>query len=553
MSGRKRIVVVGGVAAGASAACRARRLEEDAEIVLLERGPHVSFANCGLPYHISGTIRDRAQLLVQTPEGLAARFALDVRVGHEVLAVDRAARRLRVRDRRAEAEYDLPYDRLVLAPGAAPVRPKVPGADHPRVFTLRSLEDLDAILAVLRSGDAGRAIVVGAGYVGLEVAEALTFAGLEVSLVEALPQLLAAADPEMAALLKPELTRNGVDLFLGTSVASFAPRGDGLLATLSSGATLEADLAVLAVGVRPETTLARAAGLELGPTGGIRVDAAMRTSDEAIFAAGDAVEVVDAVTGAPALLPLAGPANRQGRLAADAMAGRPAAYRGTQGTAICKVFELTIAATGPSEKTLKRLGRPHAKVYVHGGDHAGYYPGATPVHLKLLYDPADGRLLGAQAVGAKGVDKRIDVLAVALRAGMTVFDLEHLELCYAPPYGSAKDPVNVAGFVAANALRGDVLLADAEDVERPKPGQLVLDVRTPAEVAQDPVPGALCVPLDELRGRLGALPEDTELLVVCAVGQRGYVACRILSQRGFRCRNLSGGVRLLRMRAAARA
>lgn len=542
-----RIVVVGGVAAGMSAACRLRRLDEQADIVVLERGPHVSFANCGLPYHVSGTIRDREQLLVATPELLTARYALDVRVEHEVLSINRPAREVLVRDLRDSREFRLPYDRLVLAPGAAPVRPSIPGAGDPRVLTLRSLPDMDAILAAVGAVASQKAVVVGAGYIGLELAEALCFAGLEVTLVEALPQVLPAADPEMAVLLNHELVRNGVDLCLGTTVAAIEARGEGLAVRLSSGDELEAGLVVLATGVRPEVALARDAGLVLGPSGGIRVDASMRTSDEAIFAAGDAVEVVDIVTGEPALIPLAGPASRQGRIAADAIACRPYAYRGSQGTAICKVFELAIGMTGRSEKALAAAGRPHEKVHVFGGDHASYYPGASPLHLKLLFDPRDGRILGAQAVGARGVDKRIDVLAVALRAGMTVEDLEHLELCYAPPFGSVRDPVNVAGFLASGARRGDVVLADVREVARPRPDQLVLDVRTPEEVAQGAIPGALHVPVDELRGRLGGLPHDRELLVVCAVGQRGHVACRLLAQHGFACRNLSGGFALLKL------
>lgn len=547
----KRIVIVGGVAAGASAACRARRLDERAEIVLLERGPHVSFANCGLPYHVAGTIRDRGTLIVQTADELARRFALDVRVEHEVLSIDRAAREVRVLDRRDGTEYRQAYDALVLCTGGEPVRPPIPGADHPRVLTLRTLDDMDAILATLHLPPVERAVVVGAGYVGLEMSEALCFAGVDVSLVEALPQVMGPADPEMAVLCNSELIRNGVDLYLGTTVTSIRDQGETLEVLLSSGATLSCGLVILATGMRPETRLAAGAGLELGPTGGILVDDAMHTSDPAIWAAGDAVEVRDLVTGEPTLLPLAGPANRQGRTAADAILGREAAYRGTQGTAVCKVFELTIAMTGQSEKSLRRLGRPFEKVYVHAADHAGYYPGATPIHLKLLFHPEDGRILGAQAVGAKGVDKRIDVLAVALRAGMTVFDLEHLELCYAPPYGSAKDPINMAGFVASNALRGDVRLADVADVAAPGAHQLVLDVRDPDEVAQGAVPGAICIPLNGLRGRLGELPRDREILVICAVGMRGYAACRILQQEGFTCSNLSGGIMLYRMWTAA--
>jgi len=539
----KRIVIVGGVAGGASAAARARRLSETAHIVLFERGPHVSFANCGLPYHIGGDISDRRKLLVQTPESLRARFNLDVRVNSEVVAIDRAAKEVLVRERLTGREYREPYDALVLSPGAEPVRPPVPGAGDPRVLTLRNLEDMEAILAAADGASVERAVVVGAGYIGLEMAEAFDGRGLEVVVVERLPQVLSVADPEMAFPLQEELARNHVELRLNVSAKAFVPAENGLDVLLDDGSLLRCGLAVMAIGVRPEAKLAREAGLELGPTGGIRVDDRMTTSDPAILAVGDAVEVRDLVTGSPAAIPLAGPANRQGRLAADVIFGRPGRYKDTQGTSVVRVFDQTFAMTGASEKALARAGRPFRKIYVHTADHASYYPGAKPIALKLLFDPADGRILGAQAVGQAGVDKRMDVLAVALRAGLTVFDLEDLELSYAPPYGSAKDPVNMAGFVAANVLRGDV--SDWELEELANPGDaLLLDVRMPEEFAQGTIPGALNVPVDDLRGRLSELPKDRELRVFCQVGLRGYVACRMLSQLGYRCRNLSGGYRI---------
>lgn len=539
----KRILIVGGVAGGASAAARARRLSEDAEIVLFERGPHVSFANCGLPYHIGGEITDRKKLLVQTPESLRSRFNLDVRVNSEVLGIDRGAKEIVVRERLTGREYREHYDALVLSPGAEPVR--LPGSD-PRVFTLRNLEDMDAIMDAAHRAVDRRVVLVGAGYIGLELAEAFVHRGMAVTVVERLPQVLSVADAEMVVPLREELVGHGVDLRLGASVESIVPSVDFLEVKLGGGGSITCGLVVVAIGVRPESRLASSCGLELGPRGGIHVDAHMRTSDPAIWAVGDAVEVRDFVSDAPALIPLAGPANRQGRIAADNILGRSTEYKATQGTAIVKVFGLTFAMTGASEKALKRAGTSFRKVYVHPADHATYYPGAQTMSLKLLFDSGDGRILGAQAVGAAGVDKRIDVLATALRGRMTVFDLEELELSYAPPYGSAKDPVNMAGFVAANVLRGDVELWDLEELTQPGEA-LLLDVRSPGEFAGGTIPGAVNVPVDELRVRLGELPMSKDLRVFCQVGLRGYVACRLLSQQGHRCRNLSGGYKLYSM------
>jgi NADPH-dependent 2,4-dienoyl-CoA reductase/sulfur reductase-like enzyme/rhodanese-related sulfurtransferase len=549
MKNPMRIAIIGGVAGGASAATRARRLDESAAITVFERGPHVSFANCGLPYHIGGVIEDRQRLLVQTPESLFARFDLDVRVRSEVLAIDRAARALQVRNLATGKDYRHEYDALVLSPGAEPLRPPIPGIEDPRVRTLRNLEDMDAILDQVRKDTCRTVLVVGAGYIGLEMAESLVHRGhrqphgLRVVLVEKLPHVMGLADPEMTAPLLEELERHGVDVRLGTSVDTFFPDGEQLAAGLSTGGAVVCDLVILAIGVRPDVGLASQAGLELGPTGGIRVDAQMRTSDPAIWAVGDAVEVQDLVLGTPALIPLAGPANRQGRIAADAILGRDSRYRHTQGTAVCKVFDLAFAMTGATERQLAKAGRPYRRVYVHPADHATYYPGASPLSLKLLFDPDGGRILGAQAVGKAGVDKRVDVLAMAIRGGLTVFDLEDAELCYAPPFGSAKDPVNMAGFVAANVLRGDVALWDPEELAGLSRDQVLVDVRTPQEVAQGTIPGALAAPVDELRDRLDDLPRDKELLVFCQVGLRGYVAARLLSQQGFRVRNLSGGYR----------
>ncbi len=538
---KKRIVIVGGVAGGASAAARLRRLSEDAEIVLFERGPYISFANCGLPYHIAGHIAERNRLFVQTPEAMSRRFAIEVRTQCEVTAIDRQNKRVSVRDLAKDHEYDVSYDVLILSPGAEPVRPKIPGVDAPRVFTLRSIPDMDAIKAAVDQAAAKKAVVVGGGYIGLEMTEALVERHLAVSLVELEPQVMGTVDQEMAAPIHQELRLHGVDLHLGVSVTAVATEGDAVRVQLSDGKGLECDLVILAVGVRPDAKLAQQAGLRLGSRGGIAVDEHMQTSDPAIYAVGDAVEVTDYVGGFSTVIPLAGPANRQARIAADAIFGRPSRYTKTQGTAICKVFGLAVATTGMNEKNLKRQKIAYEKVYVHPASHAGYYPGAAQMSLKLLFEPKSGRILGAQGVGAKGIDKRIDVLAVALRGGLTVFDLQDLELCYAPPFGSAKDPVNYAGFVAANAIKGDMPICHVEDVVNPRPDQQLIDVRSPAEVQAGTIPGAVNIPLDDLRGRLAEIPQNKELLTFCQVGLRGYLACRILNQRGFKARNLTGG------------
>lgn len=543
MSRSPRIVVIGGVAGGASAAARARRLSETASIVLFERGPHVSFANCGLPYHIGGVIPERKQLLVQTPESLYARFDIDVRENTEVLSIDTQAKVVTARNLKTGKETREPYDALVLSPGAEAVRPSIPGSEDPQVFTLRNMGDMDAILAAITRHGVSRALVVGAGYIGLELAEQLHHRGLSVALVEKLNHVLGLADAEMTFPLQEELTRNGVDVRLGRSVSAFQREGGTLVAFLDDGNQIPCDLAVMSIGVRPDTRLARQAGLVLGPTGGIQVDDRMRTSAPDVYAVGDAVEIKEFVSQAPAMIPLAGPANRQGRIAAEAIFGRDSRYKDTQGSAICKVFDLSFAMTGLSESVLASKGIAFRRIYVHPADHATYYPGAHPISLKLLFAPDTGRILGAQAVGMAGVDKRIDVIAVAQRAGMTVFDLQDLELCYAPPFGSAKDPVNMAGFVASNVLMGDMELWEPEEAATASGDRILLDVRTFQENKLGSIPGATCMPVDELRDRLEDLPKSKELLVFCQVGLRGYVAARILKQLGYKVRNLSGGYR----------
>jgi NADPH-dependent 2,4-dienoyl-CoA reductase/sulfur reductase-like enzyme/rhodanese-related sulfurtransferase len=556
MSDVKKVVIIGGVAGGASCAARARRVDEDAEIILIERGPDVSFANCGLPYHISGAIPKRESLLVQTPTSLHSRFNMDVRVHTEALRIDRANKQVLLKDLKTGREYAESYDALVLSPGAEPIRPALPGANSARVRTLRNLADMDAIQQILSTFDSEdaatasemsaapvhkSAVVIGGGYIGLEMTEALVERGVEVTLVELAHQVMGPVDAEMATPLHNELKRHGVTLKLGMSANAFEETLNGLNVTLSTGEVIACGLAILAIGVKPDVRLAREAGLELGAFGGIAVSDQMQTSDPDIYAVGDAIETHEPITGTPALLPLAGPANRQGRIAADAIFGRDTKWRGTQGTAICKIFGLAIGITGLSEKAAVRLKRPYEKVYVHPASHASYYPGASPISFKLLFDPQNGKVLGAQAVGMDGIDKRMDVIAMALQSGMTVFDLEEAELSYAPPYGAAKDVINYAGFVAGNALRGDVKLCQVADMLNPQPNQALLDVSTPVEFGAGTVPGAINIPLDTLRARLGELSHDKEFLVFCQVGLRGYLACRILSQHGFACRNQTGG------------
>ncbi|TRW44085.1 FAD-dependent oxidoreductase [Georgenia yuyongxinii] len=548
----RRIVIVGGVAGGMSAAARARRLDTRARIVVLEQGHYVSFANCGLPYHLSGEIPDRSALLLHTPASLARTLDLDVRTGHRALAIDRAAREVTVRS--AAGTYTLPYDALILAPGAEAVRPPIDGLDHPVVHSLRTVPDVDGMRARIdaltdASGrDAPTAVVVGAGFIGLEAVEALVARGLHVHLVELADQVLPPLDAELAPLLAEELLTRGVHLHLGASAQSVAAMDTGSAGvarvTLSDGAVISADLVVVNVGVRPASSLAREAGLELGARGAIRVDADQRTSDPHIWAVGDAVEVVQAVTGAPAPVPLAGPANRQGRRAADAVCGRRTTPQApVLGTAIVRVFGLTAAVTGASQARLRAAGVDHEVVHLHPAHHAGYFPGAEQIHLVASFAP-DGTLLGAQAVGRAGVDKRIDVLATAIRAGMGADDLAELELAYAPPYGSAKDPVNMLGFVAQNVLDGTMPQWQAWDLDEILATTLVLDVRSRTEFDAEHLEGALNIPHTELRQHLGTVREAAAgrpVSVHCASGVRSYLATRVLLADGRDARNLSGG------------
>lgn len=535
-----RIVIVGGVAAGMSTAARARRLDESAEIIVLERDAFVSFANCGLPYHIGEVIEDRDRLLLQTPESLRASLNLDVRTGTEVVAIDAEARTVTARVHATGEQQELTYDRLVLCPGAVPVVPPLPGIDDPRIHVLRRMEDMDAIKTQVDAVDdhgaprVGHAVVIGGGYIGLEMAENLRHRGREVSLVELADQLMPPLDRELTSPMEAHLRANGVDLHLGVGASSFAPTDDDRLAvTLADGTQLVTDLVLLAAGVRPNTALAAAAGVELGDRGGIAVDERMRTNLADVYAAGDAVEVRHTVLPGPWLIPLAGPANRQGRVVADNLCGRDTTFGTVQGTGIVKVFDLVAGGVGANQRQLEAAGIPFERVQLHPSGHAGYYPGTAAMHLKVLFAPDTGRLLGAGLVGFDGVDKRLDVLATALSAGMTVYDLETLELGYAPPFGSAKDPVNMAGFIGANLLRGDVVLWYADRFDEDTAGARILDVRGPEEFAAGHLPGAQNLPLDQLRGALDGLDRDQPMRLYCAVGFRSYLAYRILVQHGF--------------------
>lgn len=534
-----KVVIVGGVAGGMSAATRLRRLDEHAEIVVFERGEYVSFANCGLPYYVGGVITDRNALLLQTPESLAARFAIDVRTCHEVTAIDREAREVQVRDLRTGELLREAYDALVLSPGAAPFVPDFPGAD--RALPLRNVADVDRMAAAVAGATTGApprtAVVLGAGFIGLEMAENLVHRGLQVAVVELADQVLAPLDPEMAAIVAARLAERRVTVVTGAQVTSY----DGAVAILSDGSTLPADLMVAAIGVRAEGGLAADAGLEVNDRGGIVVDDAQRTSDPRIFAVGDAAQKRDAIDGGPAMVPLAQTANRHGRLVADVITGRDTSAAPVLGTAIVGVFGLQVASTGWNEKRLRAAGRSIRVIHTHPGDHAGYYPGSSQMSLKLLVDADTDAILGAQGVGPAGVDKRIDVIATAMRGGLTGSDLADLELVYAPQFGSAKDPVNLLGMIADNLATGQAATIQWHELDAAMAaGAHLIDVRTGGEFAAGAIPGALNIPVDELRDRLDELPEG-ELIVHCRVGLRGHVAARLLTQHGRTVRNLDGG------------
>ena len=540
-----KVVVVGGVAGGASAAARLRRLDESAEIIMFERGEYISFANCGLPYYIGGEITDRAALTLQTPQSFHSRFHVDVRINSEVTAIDPKAKQVTVRSK-DRGEYTESYDKLILSPGAAPIRPPMEGADNERVFTLRNIPDTYKIRGYVEEQHPKSAVVVGGGYIGVEMAENLKNAGVDVTIVELADHVIAPLDYDMACDVHRYLKEKGVGLILQNGVQSIREEGGALRLTLSDG-EIDTDLVIMAVGVRPDTALAKEAGLELKRRGAIVVDEHMLTSDPDIYAVGDAVEVTDFVTGEKAYIPLAGPANKQGRIAADNICGIPTTYKNTQGSAVLKIFDMTVATTGVNERAAKAAGLDYDKVYTFSNSHASYYPGSTGMSIKTLYEKGTGKILGAQIVGFDGVDKRCDVLATAIRAGMTAKDLTELELCYAPPFGSAKDPVNFVGYVIENTLAGRVKNFFWDDVAKlPRDGSVtLLDVRTDLERENGQyIDGFIHIPVDELRERVGELDKSKPVYIHCRTGLRSYVACCMLAGLGFDCYNLSGGWRL---------
>jgi NADPH-dependent 2,4-dienoyl-CoA reductase/sulfur reductase-like enzyme/peroxiredoxin family protein/rhodanese-related sulfurtransferase/TusA-related sulfurtransferase len=550
-----KVVIVGGVAGGASTAARLRRVDEEAEIVMLERGPYVSFANCGLPYYLSRTIDEREKLLVTTPEKLKDLLNIDARPNSEVVAIDRESKTVLVRELPEGREYRESYDKLVLAPGAEPIVPPLPGVDLEGVFVLHNIPELDALDGYIRARQVKRAVVIGGGFIGLEVAENLSESGIHVSLVEMLNQVMAPVDYEMASEVHEHLALHGINLVLGDGLKAIekVENADSLKVRTTSGKELEADLVVLAIGVRPNTKLAKESGIEVTQRGHIVTNEHMQTSDPDIYAVGDAVQVKSAITGLPTTLALAGPASRQGRVAADNIAGRNMTFKGVRGTSVVKVFDLTVAATGMNTRQLQQAGIAFNSVSTHNYNHASYYPGASLIHLKLLFGP-EGQIYGAQAVGTTGVEKRIDVIATAMHGNLTVFDLEDLELSYAPPFGSSRDPVNIVGFTAANALRGDSPVRHWDEAaELTGEDWYRLDVRETEELAVGALADAHNIPLHELRERLAELPKDKKILVNCASGQRSYFATRLLRQKGFDAYNLSGGYKTYRLGTAAPA
>jgi NADPH-dependent 2,4-dienoyl-CoA reductase/sulfur reductase-like enzyme/peroxiredoxin family protein/TusA-related sulfurtransferase/rhodanese-related sulfurtransferase len=548
----KKVVIVGGVAGGASAAARLRRLDEAAEIILIEKGEHISFANCGLPYYIGEVIKEKDRLLVQTPQKMKEQFNIDVRVNSKATKIDTENKTIEILNILENKVYTETYDKLILSPGADPIKPRLPGIDSARIFTLRNIPDTYRIKDYVDEAKPKRAVIVGAGFIGLEVAENLHLRGVKVTVVELADHVIGPLDFEMAAMVHQHLKSKQVELYLKDAVEAFEDNGTIITVKLSSGKTLKADMVIMGIGVKPEAQLAADAGLKIGKTGGIYVDEYLQTSNADIYAVGDAIEVKDFVSGNQALIPLAGPANKQGRIAANNICGLTEKFEGTQGTAIVKIFDLTVAVTGNNERVLMKNGVEYEKSFTHTASHASYYPGAIPMSIKLLFGKKDGKLLGSQIVGYDGVDKRIDVISTAMRAGMSVFDLEKLELAYAPPYSSAKDPVNIAGFTASNIIKKDSIIFHWEDVAGIdiKTGLLV-DVRETQEFDLGTIPGAINIPLDKIRDRITELPKYKTIYLFCAVGLRGYLAARILMQKGYNdVRNLSGGYKIYNMATA---
>lgn len=537
----QKVIIVGGVAGGATAAARLRRISEEVEIILVERGEHISFANCGLPYYIGETIKDRSKLLVQTVKGMSDRFNLDIRNVSEVVSINPEMKSVRIKNLQTEEVYEESYDKLLLSPGARPIVPPIPGLmEHVTLFTLRNIPDTDKIKNYVDNHSPKRAVVIGGGFIGIEMVENLVDRGIEVTLIEMADQVMAPIDIEMASILHTHLKEKGVSLLLKNGVESFTD--EGRMVVLSDGTHIQTDMTILSIGVTPENTLAQAAGLELGERGGIVVNDYLQTSNPDIYAVGDALEVFDYVSGTKAMIPLAGPANRQGRIAANNIMGRKEKYQGTLGTSIAKVFDLTVAATGNNEKTLMRLGITYEVVHIHPSSHAGYYPGAAPISLKLIFDKESGKIFGAQAVGADGVDKRMDVIATAIKGGLTVEDLTNLELSYAPPFSSAKDPMNMAGYVASNIIEGELEHIQWHEIDQiVSDGGVLIDVREPIEREFGYIKGSVNISLNDLRTNIDEFPKDKTVYVSCQVGLRGYLASRILKNNGYHVKNLDGG------------
>lgn len=539
-----KIIIVGGVAGGASAAARLRRLSETDEIVMFEKGEYISFANCGLPYYIGGVIEDRSKLLVQTVEGMGTRFNLDIRNWTEIIKINRETKTVIARKVMTGEEYEENYDVLILSPGSKPVKPPIPGLEDAKsVYTLRNVPDTDRIKEYVDKLQPKKAVVIGGGFIGIEMAENLCDRGIEVTVIEMGNQVMAPVDIEMAQMVHTHMREKGISLILEDGVDSFS--NEGTIVNLKSGKEIATEMIILAIGVQPESTIAKEAGLETGLRGAIKVNEHLQTTDPSIYAVGDVVEVKDYIHGTETYIPLAWPANRQGRLVADHIHGKEAVYKGTLGTSIAKVFDLTVAATGSNEKTLKRLGVEYEVVHVSPASHAGYYPGASPMSLKLIFDKESGKIYGAQAIGKDGIDKRIDVIATAIKGGLSVLDLPDIEIAYAPPYSSAKDPVNMAGYAATNIMEGMVSTVQWNEIDEIiEQGGYLIDVRTPQEVSRGAIKGSVNIPVDELRNRLDEIPTDKDLYVTCQVGMRGYLATRILAGNGFHVKNLDGGYKL---------
>lgn len=539
----KKVIVVGGVAGGASTAARLRRLEEDFEIIMFEKGEYISFANCGLPYYIGEVITEREKLIVQTVEAMSNKFNMDIRNLSEVISIDKENKKVNVKNHKTGETYDESYDVLVLSPGASPIKPPINGIkDCNNLFTLRNIPDTDKIKAYVDKDSTKKAVVIGGGFIGIEMAENLVERGIDVTLVEASSQVMAPLDVEMVSTIHEHLIDNGINLILDDGVKEF--KNNGKIVALNSGKEIETDLIILSIGVRPETSIAKDAGLKLNERGAIVVDEYMKTSDENIYALGDAVEILDFVNKKPTMIPLAWPANRQGRLVADNICGKNIKYKGTLGSSVAKIFDYTVATTGNNEKILNRLGIDYEVVHIHPNSSAGYYPGSFPIAYKMIFDKETGKIYGAQGVGIEGVEKRIDVLATAIKANLTVFDLQDVEPCYAPPYNSAKDPVNMLGYYASNIIEGYVETIQYHEVDKVLDrGDIVLDVRDEFELATGSIKGSINIPLGLLRERINELPKDKNIYVTCQVGLRGYIACRILTQRGYKCFNIDGGMK----------